>query len=138
MFSSTLKDIQSATETALSHPVEIRCITAPAHFSEGESCFNLRESASSLGHYVFSEEEKYDQVIFLFDAARLAYSLDSCKAFGVEEGCDIFQEDNFALVVEHSPQYSTLTLLSITDYFCAPGGKKKFPWEGEVKNGRVN
>jgi hypothetical protein len=135
MFSNTLKDIKSATETALSRPVEIRSITEPTHFIEGSSSFNLKRSASNLRYF---PEEHVNQVVVLHDAARLAHNLDNCKAFGVEEGCDIFHEDNYAFVVEYSPQYVVLNFLDITDYFCAPVGWRKFPRNGEVENSGVS
>jgi hypothetical protein len=135
MFLNTLKDIQSATESTLSRPVEIRSITAPTHFSEGSSIFNLRRSTTSLRYF---PEKHYDQIILLHDAARLAHNLDNCKAFGVEEGCNIFHEDNYAFVVEYSPQYLVLNFLDITDYLCIPEGRRKLPRNGEVENSGVS
>ncbi|KUJ19965.1 uncharacterized protein LY89DRAFT_731207 [Mollisia scopiformis] len=103
IYADTLKSIQTATETALSRPLEVRAITCPAHFFEGEPIFNLRLAASSPRLRYFpdddddDDDDAYDQIVALYNAARLAHHLDNCKMFGGQEGCDIFSEDNFAL-----------------------------------------
>jgi hypothetical protein len=135
LFAKTLKDIQSATETTLSHPVEIRSITAPTHFQEGSSIFNIRRATTSLRYF---PEKHYNHIILLHEAARLAHNLDNCKTFVVEEGCDIFHENNYAFVVEYSPQYLVFNFVDITNYICIPEGRRKLPWNGEVENGGVS
>lgn len=82
-------------------------------------------------------DDVYVQIVALYNAARLAHNLDNCKIFGAEEGCDIFYEDNFALVLEFSPHYLTIKFLSITDYYCAPEGKAEFSQYGEIGNSQV-
>lgn len=120
----TLQSIQAATETALSRPIEVRAITTPTHFSEEETIFNLRLATSNLNY--FSDDDAYVQVIALYNAARLAHNLDNCKILGVEEGCNIFDEENFAVVIEFTPHYLTLRFLIIDDYICALEGKVDF------------
>lgn len=101
---------------------------------EGETKFNIRLATAKLRYL---PEDAYDQIVSLYNAARLAHNLDNCKVFGAEEGCDIFFEDNFAVVIELAPLYLTFKFLSITDYYCAPEAKAEFSQYGEIGNSQV-
>lgn len=96
---------------------------------------NLRLATTNLRY--FSPEDAYVQVVPLYNAARLAHNLDNCEAFGLEKGCDIFNEDNFAVVIELAPHYLTFKFLSICDYYCAPEAKAEFSQYGEIGNSEV-
>ncbi len=134
MFTRTIKDIQSTTEFALNRSIEYRSITAPAHFVKQSSMGTLMLAAYNL--HFFASGQSY-QIIPLANAARLAYDLDSCKGFEQPPGCDVDDEDYFALVLEYSRHYLVLHFLNIGHYICIPIESKRLPSNGEDANRRV-
>ncbi|KAE8452093.1 hypothetical protein EG329_002259 [Mollisiaceae sp. DMI_Dod_QoI] len=106
MFIRIIKDIQSATESVLNHSTEYRSLTAPAHFVKQPSMGTLMLAA--YNSHFFASDQSY-QVIPLPNAARLAYDLDTCKGLEQPQGCDVDDEDYFALVFEYSQYYLHLT-----------------------------
>lgn len=135
MFTRTLKEIQSGTESALNQSVKYRSVTAPAHFQMQSSMSTLMLAAYNL--HVFASGQNY-QVIPLPNAARLAYDLDSCKGFGEPTGCDLDDEDHFALVLEYSQDYLVLTFLDLAHYICIPIETKRLLKNGEEANKGVS
>lgn len=131
MFTRTIKEIQSATESALNRSVEYRSVTAPAHFGMKSSMPTLRLAAYNL--HFFASEKSY-QVMPLPNAARLAYGLDSCKGFEQPPDCNLDDEDYFVLVLEYSQNYLVLTFLSIAQYVCNPIETKILAQNGEEVN----
>lgn len=134
MFSRTIKEIQSVTETALNRPVEYRSVSVPEHFIMRSSMSTLMRAAYDLGF--FASGQSY-QVINLLNAARLAYDLDNCKGLGLPAGCNVDDEETFILVVEYSERYLTLSFLSTGHYLCIPERVKRFPKNGEDANRKV-
>jgi hypothetical protein len=131
MFSRTLEEIQSSTEIKLGRPVEYRSITAPQHFIMRSSMSTLMRAAYELKY--FASGQSY-QVITLHNAARLAYDLDNCKEFGLPAGCDLYDIENFVLVLEYSKRYLAVSFLDIGDYLCIPISGRRFPKNGEEEN----
>ncbi|KAF8852937.1 hypothetical protein BDZ45DRAFT_729870 [Acephala macrosclerotiorum] len=133
MFTRTLKEIQNATERTLQldSPLEYRSVTAPAHFIMRSSMSTLMRAAYDLGY--FASGQSY-QIINLLNAARLAYELDNCKGLGQPAGCDLDDEDYFALVVEYSERYLIVNFLNIGHYLCIPIESRRFPRNAEEEN----
>jgi hypothetical protein len=134
MFTRTLEIIQSATESELRLPLEFRSITAPDHFALRSSMSTLMRAAYDLKY--FASGQSY-QVIPSYNAARLAYNLDNCRGYGLPAGCDLFDLDMFALVIEYSERFFTVKLLTISEYTCYPESERTFPNNGENENGEV-
>lgn len=134
MFTRTLKEIQSSTETALGRPgaVEYRSVTVPEHFTDRSSLSTLIQAAYDLGY--FASEEQSVQVLKAPNAARLAYNLDNCESFGLPATCDIDDIDAFVLVLEYSKHYLAINFLHVGYYFGYSLGRKKFPENGEDAN----
>lgn len=135
MFTRTIKEIQSATDSALNRTMEYRSLTAPAHFIMQSSMATLMLAAYNL--HLFASGQSY-QVIPLPNAARLAYDLDNCRGFGQLPGCNLDDEDYFALVLEYSEKYLVLNFLDIGRYVCIPIESRRFPSNGEAANRGVS
>jgi len=134
MFRRTLELIQSATDSELQRPSEFRSITTPDHFSLRSSMSTLMRAAYDLKY--FGSGQSY-QVIQLYNAARLAYNLDNCRGYGLPAGCNLFEIDMFALVIEYEERYLTAKILSISEYLCYPESEQTFPENGEGEIGEV-
>jgi len=131
MFSRTLEEVQYSTEIELGRPVEYRSVTVPQHFFMRSSRSTLMRAAYELKY--FASGQSY-QVIPLHNSARLAYNLDNCKGFGLPAGCDLYDIENFVLVLEYSKHYLAVSFLDIGDYLCYPIGDRRFPKNGEKAN----
>jgi len=117
LFRTTLQQAKEATETALNHANTIYSITAPDHFSHTPS-FNLLTEAAIEDGLIYSNQ----QIISGLNGAQLAYSLDSCSAFGLKAGenCDMENGPNFVMVVRYEPTHLSVNILDVGKHGYVP------------------
>lgn len=123
IFTTALRSIIEEASDVLHRPVEIATVSPPRHFNDSS-----QEAIIVAAMQIEPTMKQPWQVIDSVNAARLAYGLDTCVAFGFnEDACDMEEEVHLIVFMEYSPDYLELTVAEITENTCGIEGQRWLP-----------
>lgn len=104
IFVDALRKVQEAASEALQRPVQIASVSIPQHFNHSST-----ETVMEAFKEVEASYRQPWQVIRSVAATGLAYRLNTCEAFGLDnDTCDIDEGPHLVIMVEYRETYFQL------------------------------
>lgn len=116
IFVEALQNVKDAASKALGEGAAIDALCIPDYL-DGQSKTILFNKAKEIGLRI----HRPWQIIQWLNAARLAYGLDSCHAFGLnQKDCDIDEGPHQVVYVDYQPDSLELKVADVTEYGAFP------------------
>lgn len=112
LISSTLSEIQQATEKQLGRPVEINSISYPEHFKGVPYVTPVAYTAIK----VYPGIKDVMQVGPYLNSTRLAYGLNTTEALGYAPGADLDDTSNLLLHFDYQKQFLEVSIMDVGVY----------------------
>jgi hypothetical protein len=108
--SASLQKVKDIAGKALGKSLTLTSVAVPQHFNQSMSSPVWAAVKHEEGMLRPWQKRPY------YQAARLAYHLNSCEGFGLDPSCSIDDDTHLILFVDHNLEYVEFYLAEVTDF----------------------